>query len=46
MEFLFIFKILFFVGGIVTLYAIARNIDILEIIFIYWKDSFFSIFRK
>jgi len=46
MEFLFIFKILFFVGGIVTLYAIARNIDILKIIFIYWKDSFFSIFRK
>jgi hypothetical protein len=38
MEFLFILKILFFIGLVIALYAIARNIDIIKIILVYWKD--------
>ncbi len=38
MEFLFILKILFVIGAFIALYAIARNLDIIKIILIYWKD--------
>jgi len=43
MELAFIIKIFFFIAGIVTLYAIGRNLDIIKIILIYWKEL---IFRK
>ena len=43
MEFLFILKILFVIGGLIALYAVIRNLDIIKIILIYWKDL---IFRK
>jgi hypothetical protein len=43
MELAFIIKIFFVIAGIVTLYAIGRNLDIIKIILIYWKDL---IFRK
>ena len=38
MELFLILKIIFFIAVIVVLYAIARNIDIIKIILIYWKD--------
>jgi hypothetical protein len=38
MEINIILKIIFFVGVIVALYAIARNLDIIKIILVYWKD--------
>ena len=38
MEIFLIFKIVFFIGVVVALYAIARNLDIIKIILIYWKD--------
>ena len=38
MEINIILKIIFFVGVIIALYAIARNLDIIKIILIYWKD--------
>ena len=43
MELIFILKILFVIGGLITLYAVIRNLDIIKIILIYWKDL---IFRK
>ena len=38
METFIVIKILFIIGAIVALYAIARNLDIIKIILIYWKD--------
>jgi hypothetical protein len=38
MEILLILKILLIIGVIVALYAVARNLDIIKIILIYWKD--------
>ena len=38
MELLLILKIVFIVGVIISLYAVARNLDIIKIILIYWKD--------
>ena len=38
METFLVIKILFIIGAIVALYAIARNLDIIKIILIYWKD--------
>jgi hypothetical protein len=38
MELFLILKILFVVGVIIALYAIARNLDIIKIILVYWKD--------
>jgi len=38
MEILLILKILFIVGAIVTAYAILRNLDIIKIILVYFKD--------
>ena len=43
MELFLILKIVFIIGAVVTLYAVARNLDIIKIILIYWKDL---IFRK
>ena len=43
MELAFIIKMFFVIIGIVTLYAISRNLDIIKITLIYWKDL---IFRK
>jgi hypothetical protein len=39
MEFLLILKILFFIGAIITAYAVLRNLDIIKIILIYIKDT-------
>jgi len=38
MELLLILKIIFIIGVIIALYAVARNLDIIRIILIYWKD--------
>ena len=38
MELFLLLKIIFFIVVIVALYAIARNLDIIKIILIYWKD--------
>jgi len=38
MELFLILKILFIVGVFVTLYAILRNLDIIKIILVYFKD--------
>jgi hypothetical protein len=38
MELFLILKIVFIVGVIIALYAVARNLDIIKIILIYWKD--------
>ena len=43
MELLLILKILLIIGIIVAVYAVLRNLDIIKIILIYWKDL---IFRK
>ena len=43
MELFLIFKIVFIIATLVALYAVARNLDIIKIILIYWKDL---IFRK
>ena len=38
MELLLIFKIIIGLGILVGLYAVFRNLDIIKIILIYWKD--------
>ena len=38
MELLLIFKIIIGLGILVGVYAILRNLDIVKIILIYWKD--------
>ncbi len=38
MELFLILKIIFVVGVVIALYAVARNLDIIRIILIYWKD--------
>ena len=38
MELLLIFKIIIGLGILVGVYAIVRNLDIIKIILIYWKD--------
>jgi len=43
MELILLFKILVGIGLLVGLYAVLRNLDIIKIILIYWKDL---IFRK
>jgi len=43
MELFLILKILLIVGAIIALYAVVRNLDIIRIILVYWKDL---IFRK
>jgi hypothetical protein len=39
MELYLILKIIFVVGFLVALYAILRNLDIIKIILIYFKDK-------
>ncbi len=43
MELILVLKIFLIICVIVALYAIIRNLDIIKIILIYWKDL---IFRK
>ena len=43
MELILILKILIIIGALIALYAVIRNLDIIKIILIYWKDL---IFRK
>ena len=38
MELFLIFKIIFVICVIIAIYAIAKNLDIIKIILIYWKD--------
>jgi len=38
MELVLILKILFIVGALVALYAVSRNLDIMKIILVYFKD--------
>ena len=38
MELLLIFKVIIGLGILVGVYAILRNLDIIKIILIYWKD--------
>jgi hypothetical protein len=38
MELFLILKIIFVTGVIIAIYAVARNLDIIKIILIYWKD--------
>jgi hypothetical protein len=39
MEIYFLLKILFYVIIVISLYAVARNLDIIRIILIYVKDT-------
>ena len=41
MELYLILKIIFIVGVLVAVYAILRNLDIIKIILIYFKDKLF-----
>ena len=38
MELFLILKIILVIGVIIAIYAVARNLDIIKIILIYWKD--------
>jgi hypothetical protein len=38
MELFLILKIIFVIGVLIAVYAVARNLDIIKIILIYWKD--------
>jgi len=38
MELFLILKIFFIVGALITLYVILRNLDIIKIILVYFKD--------
>ena len=38
MELILILKILFIIGAIIASYAILRNLDIIKIILVYFKD--------
>ena len=42
MELYLILKIIFIVGLLVAVYAILRNLDIIKIILIYFKDKLFG----
>jgi len=42
MELFLVLKVLFIIGVIVALYAVARNLDIIKIILVYWKDLIFG----
>jgi len=42
MELYLILKIIFVTGVLVFLYAILRNLDIIRIIFVYFKDKLFG----
>ena len=38
MELFLILKVIFIIVSVIALYAIARNLDIIKIILVYWKD--------
>jgi hypothetical protein len=38
MELFLVLKVIFIIGLLIALYAVARNLDIIKIILIYWKD--------
>ena len=42
MELYLFLKIMFIVGALVAVYAILRNLDIIKIILIYFKDKLFG----
>ena len=42
MELYLILKIIFIVGALVAVYAILKNLDIIKIILIYFKDKLFG----
>ncbi len=42
MELILLFKILVGIGLLIGLYAVLRNLDIIKIILIYWKDLIFG----
>ena len=42
MELYLILKIISIVGALITIYAILRNLDIIKIIVIYFKDKLFG----
>jgi hypothetical protein len=42
MELYLILKIIFTIGVLVALYAILRNLDIIKIILVYFKDKLFG----
>ena len=42
MELFLLLKILFVICIIIALYAVIRNLDIIKIILIYWKDLIFG----
>ncbi len=42
MELYLILKIIFVIGVFVALYAILRNLDIIKIILVYFKDKLFG----
>ncbi len=42
MELYLILKFIFAVGALVAVYAILRNLDIIKIILIYFKDKLFG----
>ena len=42
MELYLILEIIFIVGALVAVYAILRNLDIIKIILIYFKDKLFG----
>ncbi len=42
MDFLFLFKIVIVIGILTALYAILRNLDIIKIILVYFKDKLFG----
>ena len=39
MDFFLVLKILFVIGVMIAIYAIIRNLDIIKIILIYFKDK-------
>tara|TARA_B100001769_G_scaffold155150_1_gene121768 strand:+ start:194 stop:325 length:132 start_codon:yes stop_codon:yes gene_type:complete len=42
MELYLILKIIFVIGILITLYAVLRNLDIIKIILVYFKDKLFG----
>ena len=38
MDVIFLLKVLFFLALIISLYAVLRNLNIIKIILVYWKD--------
>jgi hypothetical protein len=42
MELYLILKVIFIIGILVALYAILRNLDIIKIILVYFKDKLFG----